>query len=126
MHGPHLRTVTFKLGLVNDSAKQGENEAIDASQTLTSTLNKAILLRVNHEKHLFRLIHISSLLKSIQIDAFMRRLSYKKIIKLPCSIYWAPNDTSFLNRRLQPNYVQSCQKQQISEKSKHVNKIKAE
>jgi len=113
MHGPHLRTVTFKLGLVNDSAKQGENEAIDASQTLTSTLNKAILLRVNHEKHLFRLIHISSLLKSIQIDAFMRRLSYKKIIKLPCSIYWAPNDTSFLNRRLQPNYVQSCQKQQI-------------
>lgn len=29
------------------------------------------------------------------------------------SIYWVPNDTSFIKRRLQPNYVQSCQKGQI-------------
>jgi uncharacterized protein YjaG (DUF416 family) len=31
-------------------------------------------------------------------------------MKQESSIDWAPNDTSFLNRRLQPNYVQSCQK----------------
>ena len=33
-----------------------------------------------------------------------------RIVSDMSSIYWAPNDTSFINRRLQPNYVQSCPK----------------
>ena len=41
MHGPQLRTVSTKLGLVNDSAKQGENEVIDASQTLDRSLDRS-------------------------------------------------------------------------------------
>ena len=43
LHGPQLRTISFNLGLVHDSAKQGENEIIDASQTRSRSTSESTL-----------------------------------------------------------------------------------